>query len=106
MPPSLQTTITCRRSEDSKAHLQRACGETFVVAREDEGVASFVTQPAERLTDTRYVFVIVWCLLDASDELMHGEIRDHEDHVRARFRRSEDLPELISNIVGGRSSTH
>jgi hypothetical protein len=60
-----------------------------------------VSDTVERLSDRRYVFVIVGFLLDASDELVYGVIRDDDDQIRGRFRTWEQIPELLRNIAIG-----
>ena len=86
----------------SVSQIRSCAAESKYRTGDYERVASFVSQPPERLSDSRYVFVIIGCLLNASDELLHGEIRDCEDHLCARFRSWEELPDLVHEVAAGR----
>jgi hypothetical protein len=54
-----------------------------------------------RLSDSRYVFVTVWALLNNSNQLIHGEIRNANDEVCRRSRQWEDLGPMLRDVMVG-----
>jgi hypothetical protein len=60
-----------------------------------------VSDSVERLGDSRYVFATVWVLLNATNQLVHGEIHDSDGHLCARFKRWEDMTERLRSAIVG-----
>jgi hypothetical protein len=54
---------------------------------------------SDRLADKQPVTVIVRLLIDASGQLVHGEVADLAGRVRGRFRRWDRLAQAVQACV-------